>query len=90
MLSISIDKKPEWIDEFRATTFPMPWLHAIPPKGDFDENVKALNPANVTPWLLLVSPEGTIVATSDDLRRERLIPTLSRHLGAPAPGPTAD
>jgi len=90
ILSISIDREPTRIAEFRARTFPMPWLHAIPPEGDFDENVKILNPANVTPWLFLVSPEGMIVATSEDLRRERLIPTLSRFLGMPETEPTAD
>ncbi len=68
----------------------MPWRHAIPPEAGFDEGVKALNPASIAPWMFLVSPEGTIVATSEDLRRERLIPTLSQYLGVAESGATAD
>ena len=83
VLSISLDKDPEVVARFRAKIFAMPWRHAIPPEGDFHEGVKVLNPAGGTPQMLLVSPNGTIVATSEDLRGERLIPTLTKHLGIP-------
>ncbi len=83
VLSISIDKNPDTVARFRAERFAMPWLHAVPAEGDFHQGVKALNPIGGVPQLLLVSPTGIVVSTSEDLRGERLIPTLTRHLGPP-------
>ncbi|MDR0927756.1 MAG: thioredoxin family protein [Ignavibacteria bacterium] len=78
-LSISFDDDPRKLTNFRLHSLPMKWFHSIDTKG-----MKS-NTANVfeiykTPFLMLISPDGTILALDDDLRGNKLIPTITKFL----------
>jgi cytochrome oxidase Cu insertion factor (SCO1/SenC/PrrC family) len=75
ILSISMDRDAETVREFRRDRHPMPWSQAF---IGVDSEVEAAFGVRGTPHLLLVAPDGRIVARSRDLIGERLIPTLER------------
>lgn len=75
ILSISMDRDEETVRAFRRDRHPMPWPQAF---IGVDSEVEAAFGVRGTPHLLLVAPDGRIVARSRDLIGERLIPTLDR------------
>lgn len=79
VLSFSFDRSPDDIEKFRATKFPMPWLHALIEKG-FRSDLATRFEVLGIPKPILVDDKGTIVATEMELRGENLDKTLSKHL----------
>lgn len=82
IVSISLDEKPETIERFLKTRWDMPWANLILPGGqksptavDYDVSWLGL------PHLLLVGPDGTILAIRDQLGGEFLQKTLAEYLG---------
>ena len=80
ILSLSFDRKVEHIAPFRAqAATPMPWNHAFVPGGFTDPLSQAYGVQGI-PKPLLIGPDGTIVATGNDLRGEDLEKTLAKFL----------
>jgi peroxiredoxin len=70
ILSISRDRDPDTVREFRRTRHAMPWMHAV---VGSDRTVFEAFGVRGTPHLVLVDPQGEIVATTRHLTGERLI-----------------
>ena len=82
ILSISSDKKAEEIAAFRRNPeHPMPWHHALP-LGKVRDNLMTLFQVRGIPHVLLVGPDGRILAQDEDLRGKALEATLGQYLGA--------
>lgn len=75
ILSISLDRVPKNIEQFRQTRFQMPWLHAFS-VGIFSSEAAKVFDVTGIPKPILVSPDGTMVAVSRGLRGEGLLTTL--------------
>lgn len=81
ILSIACDNDPENVREFRRTRWEMPWMHSyISECNDGNRNAKILKIFEVThfPTSILVGADGKIIATTVDLREERLEENLRR------------
>jgi thiol-disulfide isomerase/thioredoxin len=77
MISISRDRSADAVQRFRETRHPMPWLHAVvgPDSQVFDDfGVRG------TPHVVLIGPDGQIVARTRHLLGERLLRTLEQHV----------
>lgn len=81
IVSLSFDDGPRDVETFRAERFPMPWRHVFVESGFGHPVVKAFE-VFALPMVVLVGPDGTILATDEDLRGEQLDVTLARALGA--------
>jgi thiol-disulfide isomerase/thioredoxin len=82
VLSISRDQKAEAITAFRKNAVhPMPWRHAFPQGKEADALMAAFQVRGI-PHILLIGPDGTILATTEDLRGSKLEETLRRCLPA--------
>ena len=82
VLSISRDMKAEAITTFRKdVAHPMPWRHAFPQGKDTDALMASFQVRGI-PHILLIGPDGTILATTEDLRGSKLEETLGRCLPA--------
>ncbi|NOX36972.1 MAG: redoxin domain-containing protein [Calditrichaeota bacterium] len=79
ILSLSFDKSPEVVNQFRQKKWKMPWLHAFV-EGGFNSELARTFEVRGIPKPLLVGPDGTILATELELRGEQLIPTLEKLL----------
>lgn len=80
MLSISWDKKSEDILKFRKDpAHPMPWRHAFP-QGKVAEELNRKFQVRGIPHVLLISPEGKILETAENLRGEKLEETLGKYM----------
>lgn len=80
MLSISWDKKAEDISKFRRDpAHPMPWRHAFP-QGKVAEELNRTFQVRGIPHVLLISPEGKILETVENLRGEKLDETLGKYM----------
>lgn len=77
ILSYSIDPSRELVLRFRKGKFPMPWYHAIDPKFQTMDSqmVKQFEVFGI-PSAFLVDEYGKIIATTEDLRGEKLEHTL--------------
>jgi peroxiredoxin len=75
ILSLSMDRDEAAVHAFRRDRHPMPWPHAF--VGSEGEVVESFG-VRGTPHLLLVGPDGRIVARSRELIREQLLETLAR------------
>jgi peroxiredoxin len=78
-LSVSFDDSPETVRKFRAENWKMPWLHAHLP-ASFDSPSARQLEILFLPRAALVAADGTILATDDELRGERLLPAIERAL----------
>jgi thiol-disulfide isomerase/thioredoxin len=82
IVSISLDEKAETVKRFRETRWAMPWENLILPGGQ-----KSQTGANYDvswlglPHLVLVGPDGTILAIRDQLSGQALQKTLAEYLG---------
>ena len=80
ILSLSFDLAREDVEKFRSEgDWPMPWLHVFVEQGAESELATDLDVVNI-PRAILIGPDGTILATNESLRGERLDETLSRVL----------
>ena len=78
ILSLSFDLEREDVERFRAEgDWPMPWWHVFVEQGAESELALDLDVVNI-PRAILVGRDGTILATNESLRGERLDETLSR------------
>lgn len=80
ILSVSFDERPEDVNRFRGSKWPMPWLQAFQPRGFASDAARAFEIVGI-PRPILIDPEGKIVATDDELRRDSLDHTLAAVLG---------
>lgn len=78
ILSFSIDSSTERILRSRKAKFPMPWLHAIDPRfrTTDSEMVKQFEVFGI-PAAFLVDRSGKIIATTEALRKEKLLEVLN-------------
>lgn len=80
VLSLSWDKKAADITTFRKNpATPMPWNHSFP-QGELAKDLNARFDVRGIPHILLVSPEGKILAMDEELRGEKLEKTLAAFL----------
>jgi thiol-disulfide isomerase/thioredoxin len=82
VLSISRDMKAEAITTFRKdAAHPMSWRHAFP-QGKEADTLMATFQVRGIPHILLIGPDGKILATTEELRGSKLEETLGRCLPA--------
>ncbi|RMH42577.1 MAG: TlpA family protein disulfide reductase [Deltaproteobacteria bacterium] len=82
ILSVCVDDTADHVDAFRRDPrHPMPWDHAVVDGEDAAAFKQALEVAGL-PTLLLVGPDGTIIATGLQLRGGGLEAILARRFGA--------
>jgi thiol-disulfide isomerase/thioredoxin len=79
ILSVSVDETPAAVEQFRRTRWPMPWQHARVVDWMSSPALTALQIHGV-PRIVLVGPDGTILAADQDLRGASLQKTLARVL----------
>jgi thiol-disulfide isomerase/thioredoxin len=77
LVSISLDRKRGAIEKLRALRWPMPWTNVF--AGDDPEFEERFG-IRAIPALFLVNPDGVIVATTPDLRGEKLEGTLGEYI----------
>ncbi len=75
IVSVSFDRAVSDIAPFRANKFKMPWLHAFA-DGNFASDLAARFEVVGIPKPILVSADGTIIATENKLRGTQLERTL--------------
>jgi thiol-disulfide isomerase/thioredoxin len=81
IVSISLDEKPETVKQFLATRWAMPWENLLLPGGQHSPTAKDYDVSWLgLPHLLLVGPDGTILAIRDQLAGEALQKTLAEFL----------
>jgi thiol-disulfide isomerase/thioredoxin len=81
IVSISLDEKPETVKRFRETRWAMPWENLFLPGGQKSQTAKDYDVSWMgLPHLVLVGPDGTILAIRDQLGGEYLQKTLAEHL----------
>lgn len=86
ILSLSFDLSPEDVENFRGEgDWPMPWLHTFVEEGADSELAADLDVVNI-PRAILIGRDGTILATNEALRGERLRETLARALSTGSGG----
>lgn len=79
ILSVSLDRTPGTVAQFRAQKYPMPWLHTFSP-GGFNSDAARIFEVSGVPKPILVDKNGAIVAMGAELRGEQLAETLERVL----------
>ncbi|MCU0648169.1 MAG: hypothetical protein MUF00_09255, partial [Gemmatimonadaceae bacterium] len=84
IVSIDFDQSPEAARTFRKEKYPMPWTNGYAGDGMFESQAARLFSTAKFPTILLVNPDGKIVAMDLDLRGEKLAQTLDRLLPKPA------
>jgi len=77
--SFTVDRQASDALEFQRDTWPMPWTNAYPQNTMMSEMVKDFEIVGI-PYLVLVDPDGVVVAASKDLKGEALAATLARFL----------
>jgi thiol-disulfide isomerase/thioredoxin len=80
ILSVSLDDKPEVVNEFRKAKWKMPWLHRL---LSSNPEVKKQFEIVGIPKAVLIDRDGRIVATDRDLRGKKLHETLEKLLNPP-------
>jgi thiol-disulfide isomerase/thioredoxin len=81
LLSLSFDRRVEHLTAFlQPPATPMPWKHAFV-EGGFQSPVAEAYGVKSIPRMVLVGPDGTIVASGASLRGARLAQTLEKVLG---------
>jgi thiol-disulfide isomerase/thioredoxin len=77
LLSISLDSSTQVVQDFRKSRYSMPWLHAITSvNSDLARKFGVVG----IPSSFLVSPDGIVLASGDDLRGANLEKTLAKFL----------
>lgn len=78
ILSISLDKSAYEIIKFRAEKWKMPWKHSL--LQSFESDVARNFGVSGIPKVLLVSPDGIILAVDEELRGSELFKTVSQFI----------
>jgi len=81
ILSLSFDRIPEDVAQFRDGEWKMPWLHSFVAKGFDSDLAKAFEVRGIPKPILVDGNTNTILATGEDLRGEQLEKTLAKVLG---------
>jgi len=79
ILSVSLDQAPGDVTKFLRGEWKMPWQHAFARGGFTNASMRQFEVVFL-PRLALVGRDGNIIAVDEDLRREKLIPTLRQAL----------
>jgi thiol-disulfide isomerase/thioredoxin len=80
-LSIALDKEAK-VEKFRKERYPMQWKNAALEDGWEAKIIKEFGIDKIgLPTTILVSPEGKILATTDQLTKETLLKTLGKYVG---------
>jgi thiol-disulfide isomerase/thioredoxin len=79
MLSVSFDGAVADVNKFRTDRWAMPWQHAWEEGGLGAPTLMSLGLYGL-PQIVLVGPDGTILAEGRDLRGGALLPTLAKFL----------
>lgn len=81
IVSISLDKTPDAVVQYRHARWSMPWENLFLPDGQKSQTAKDFDVDWIgLPRLILVDPKGSVVALQDDLGRDTLERTLARYL----------
>jgi thiol-disulfide isomerase/thioredoxin len=80
LVSIDFDHGPENARTFRKEKHPMPWTNGYAGDGMFDSPAARAFGTVGFPTIILVNPDGKIVAMDIELRGDRLAQTLDRLL----------
>jgi thiol-disulfide isomerase/thioredoxin len=90
IVSVSLDRVAEDAIRYRASRWPMPWSNLFLPGGLQSQTAIDFDLAWIgVPHLLLVSPEGTILALRDQLEGRMLERTLDLYLRPQKPSNNA-
>lgn len=71
VLSISFDTKEELVKNFRNTKYSLPWKNTILTKS-FKDPQSILMEVSALPKVILINPEGKIIATDEDAKGKQL------------------
>jgi thiol-disulfide isomerase/thioredoxin len=82
ILSLSLDDSPEDVDKFRNGQWKMPWLHSFV-EGGFDNQLIQDFEVKGLPKMILIGPDGKIVASDWDLLDQNLEKILDKYLEDP-------
>lgn len=80
ILSLSLDYNPEDVDKFRNNKWKMPWLHTFI-EGGFDSQLMRDFEVKGLPKMILIGPDGKVIASDWDVQGERLEKILDKYLG---------
>lgn len=81
IVSISLDKTPDDVIHYRHARWTMPWENLFLPEGQKSPTAKDFDVDWIgLPRLILVNPQGAVVAVQDDLGRDTLARTLANYL----------
>jgi len=83
MLSVSLDTARSEVRKYRDGQWKMPWMHAFATGGWDNDQLKRLE-IMMIPRAFLIGRDGKVLAVDNDLRGERLLPTLRKAVEAPA------
>ena len=85
MLSVSLDTARSEVRKYREGQWKMPWLQAFAAGGWGNDQLKRLE-IMMIPRAFLIGRDGKVLAADDELRGDRLLPTLRKALEtAPTP-----
>jgi peroxiredoxin len=79
ILSVSLDESWQNVVEYRLKQYPMRWNHSFE-EYSFNSGVVKTFEVYKIPYLILVSPDGKILAIDDSLQGNKLIPTLTKFI----------
>ena len=83
MLSVSMDTARSEVRKFREGQWKMPWLQAFAAGSWENDQLKRLE-IMMIPRAFLIGRDGKVLAADNDLRGDRLLPTLRKALEAAA------
>jgi len=75
ILSVSLDQDPGDVTKFLRGQWKMPWQHAFARGGFTNASMRQFEVVFL-PRLALVGRDGNIIAVDEDLRRDKILPTL--------------
>jgi len=79
ILSVSLDQDPGDVTKFLTGEWKMPWQHAFARGGFTNPSMRQFEIVFI-PRMALVGRDGNIIAVDDDLRGEKILPTLRQAL----------
>jgi thiol-disulfide isomerase/thioredoxin len=79
IVSVSMDRSRDDVDAFRERKWSMPWDNVVA-EGTLRDEVAKTFEVFALPHLVLVGPDGVILAVDEELRGARLETTLAEHV----------
>ncbi|MFO7565409.1 MAG: TlpA disulfide reductase family protein [Enhygromyxa sp.] len=79
LISISLDHDTKVVEKFRKEQWPMPWAHAVPDEATHKQLAELFGLVGI-PTMVLVGPDGTILASSPRLDGGNLGEIAGPHL----------